>query len=421
MGEFLIPASAEFPLQLVLGLVCSAALGVYALLQPGEGGDDDDNGRRRRHKRETEEERLLRKAREYVEQSEKGDEKRNDKKSKRERDKHSGAEDSRSRKKRHKEGDRKHKRHTKKDSKRRHEKDSVRGGKHEKTISVKKSELYPLGGIKGSPPSEPLDLEKDYFAYHQHLWVYLYREEGIIFGDLSSEDSRNAFQRFAKRYNAGELEKVYYGVLPQEAIDQCQTTRHKWSFNTSETERKSLRFIEEGVRKQTEFSKNDDAPRREIGAEVARMPKLSNDRRSLSAEERVAERVANRRLREHVITVEEELTGGRKDGRERLIEKRKETAARIHGAAKEREDVQMGGVELSDEAIYGGGGDGELNFQDALRRERHRNAQLQQSKKDRVAELKKKEQDRQEAMISMLGLTGVKPGQKITIAPRRDL
>ncbi|MFM7287319.1 MAG: hypothetical protein ACKO02_10920 [Cyanobium sp.] len=44
MGEFLVPASADFPLQLVLGLVCSAALGVYALLQPGEGGDDDDNG-----------------------------------------------------------------------------------------------------------------------------------------------------------------------------------------------------------------------------------------------------------------------------------------------------------------------------------------------------------------------------------------
>jgi hypothetical protein len=277
-----------------------------------------------------------------------------------------------------------------------------------------------LGGIKASPPAEPLDLEKEFFAYHQHLWVYLYREEGIIFGDLTSEDARSAFQRFAKRYNAGELEEAYYGVLPQEAIDQCQTTRHKWSFNTSETERKSLRFIEEGVRKQTEFSKNDDAPRRETDEEVARMPEVSNDRRPLSAEERVVERAANRRLREHVLSVEEELKGGRKDGRERQVEERKETAAKMHCAAKDREEAQMGGVELNDEAIYGRGGDGELNFQDAWCRERHRNAQRQENKHDRVAEVKKKEQDRQDAMIKMLGLTGVKPGQKITIAPRKE-
>jgi len=44
MGEFLVPAAPEFPLQLVLSIVCSAALGVYALLQPGEGSDDDDDG-----------------------------------------------------------------------------------------------------------------------------------------------------------------------------------------------------------------------------------------------------------------------------------------------------------------------------------------------------------------------------------------
>jgi hypothetical protein len=44
MGEFLDPATAEFPLQLVLGIACSVGLAVYALLQPGEGSDDDDHG-----------------------------------------------------------------------------------------------------------------------------------------------------------------------------------------------------------------------------------------------------------------------------------------------------------------------------------------------------------------------------------------
>jgi hypothetical protein len=387
-------------------------------------GRHHDDGRHRKHKRETEEERLLRKAREYVKESEKGDEKRKDKKKRKSSDRRRGTnhsdDDSRSKKKRNKEGDRKEKKHKNRDSKRRHEKESRHKERRENTVHVKKSELYPLGTMKGSPPAEPLDLEKDYFAYHQHLWVYLYREEGIIFGDLSSEDARRAFSRFAKRYNAGELEQSYYGVLPQEAIDQCQTTSHKWSFNTSETERESLRFLEEGVRKQTQFSKNDAAAPSETGEQAVRMTAVSNERRSLSAEERTAERVVNRRLKEHVRTVEEELKGGRKDGRERQIEKRKETAAKIHGAAKDREEARMGGVELNDEAIYGGGGDGELNFQDALSRERHRNAQRQQKNQDRIAELKKKEQDKQDAMIKMLGLTGVKPGQKITIAPRKD-
>ena len=43
MGEFLVPATTAFPLRLLLGIGCTVALGVYALLQPGEGGDDDDN------------------------------------------------------------------------------------------------------------------------------------------------------------------------------------------------------------------------------------------------------------------------------------------------------------------------------------------------------------------------------------------
>ena len=41
------------------------------------------------------------------------------------------------------------------------------------------------------------------------------------------------------------------------------------------------------------------------------------------------------------------MAGGRKDGSERQIEKRKEIAEAMHGAAKDREDARMGGVELN--------------------------------------------------------------------------
>jgi len=413
-------------------------------------GRHDDESRRRRDDREAEEERLLRKAREYVEKHKdeddrdqnkrsknktRHDEHRHSKKSDRKRDRRDSEERSR---KRHRKEDRHHrssddedvdrhhrrsrmddkKKRKKKDSKRKHEKES----RHRKHGSkrVSKSNLYPLGDMKGSPPAELLDVKRDYFAFHQHLWVFLYREEGVVFGDLSSEDAHSAFKRFVKRYNTGELEVAYYDRLPTEAVEECKTTNHKWKFHTSETERKSLQYLQEGVRKQTEYegTKTESVGSQKEAVSSSNVPRLpTNERRPPTQEERLADRAANRRLRDHVRTAEEELSGGRKDGRERQIEKRMERAEAIHGAAKDREDARMGGVELNDEAIYGGG---DADFRNALAHERQRNAQREQKKQGRVAELKKKEQDKQEQMIKMLGLQGIKPGQKIQIAPRKD-
>lgn len=408
---------------------------------------NDDKGRRHRHKErdETEEERLLRKARDYVERH-KDDDDRRERKSNSNKSRHDDPSDSRRGSKRserkrdyrhdsegrsrkkykrdrsdEEESERHERRSRKDDKKKRKKKDSKRRkhDKRHKKLHVRKSDLYPLGEIKGSPPAEPLDVHNDYFAFHQHLWVYLYRDEGIAFGDLTSEEAHSAFKRFVKRYNAGELEAAYYTGLPPQAVDECKTTTHNWSFNTSETERKSLNFLLEGVRKQTEYegSRADIvAPLQKEAPRTAAI-EAPNERKRLTEEERKAERAANRRLRDHVRTAEEELVGGRKDGRERQIEKRKERAEAMHGAAKDREDARVGGVELNDEAIYGSG---DKSFQEALARERQRKAQQQQKKQDRLAELQKKEQEKQEAMIKMLGLTGVKPGQKIKIAPRND-
>jgi len=44
MGEFLDPVVNEFPLWLVSSILCSAAIGLCAILQPGEERDDDDSG-----------------------------------------------------------------------------------------------------------------------------------------------------------------------------------------------------------------------------------------------------------------------------------------------------------------------------------------------------------------------------------------
>ena len=87
----------------------------------------------------------------------------------------------------------------------------------------------------------------------------------------------------------------YYDGLPTEAIEECKTTNHKWSFNTSETERRSLQYLQEGVRKQTEYDipKTESAvPQKEVASgNVAHMPPTNEPKRP-TPQERMAERIA---------------------------------------------------------------------------------------------------------------------------------
>lgn len=79
-----------------------------------------------------------------------------------------------------------------------------------------------------------------------------------------------------------------------------------------------------------------------------------------------------------------------------------------------------------DDAIYGAGVStvvvedvGLAEGEEAVANER----QLRERKEDKAArtsELLAKEAEKQKKMLEMLGLTGVKLGQKITIAPRND-
>lgn len=298
-----------------------------------------------------------------------------------------------------------------------------------------KSTLTPLGSPPGIPPAQPLDAEKDYFAFHQQLWVWLYREEGVAFNDLTSEESREAFARFVEQYNDGQLAAAYYDDkgLPSEAIDECKTTRHKWSFQTSETERRGLQMLQDGVRKLTEYSAEDEKQQGKSSrsaSTVAAGPSVpernqhqdaeeavNRRRRQWTDEERAVHRRANKRLVEDVRITEEEFTGGKADyGRERQLEKKREVATKIHGAARDREDP---GVTISDDALYGDGGHG-ASFQSALAREKKRKAQRMETKQARIQELQQKEQNKQQEMLKKLGLSGLQPGQKIKIAPREE-
>lgn len=318
-----------------------------------------------------------------------------------------------------------------KDKKKRVKKEESREGEDRKTqLIVDKSKLFPLGDPLGHPPDTLLDSGADYFSFHKHLWLYLYRDCSIAFNDLSSEEARSVFSDFVKRYNAGELEIGYYAEnLPVAALEECKTTRHSWGLKISDQEDKSLQVLHEGVHKQTEYLAQPRTAEQNVSSSgnnltsstTNRLPPgarpsgalKDDERRKTTPEDRHMERLVNRRLREHVKTADEELTGGRKEGRERVFEKRKELSAKIHGASRDAE-----AVELNDDALYGGDG---AEFQRALASSKQRAADQVSRKHARATELQQKEHEKQKAMLEMLGLSDkIQAGQKIQIQPRND-
>ena len=321
--------------------------------------------------------------------------------------------------------------------KKHHKDKSKRSGtkKAHRNSSKNIKNLIPLGPIRGQPPTQLLEADADYFQYHQQLWVYLYRNEGLLFNDLpSTQAARDAFERFVQQYNAGQLEQAYYDDNDRDsfakALEECKTTQHAWSFQTTEQEKSSLVVLQEGVRKQTEFRGEQRQQQQDLSPGVPAAAAASKQKGEGNvqlqrqrppsptnrAETRHHDRVANRRLKEHIRAAEEEFTGGRKEGRERQIEKRKELSEKIHGSSRDRGDAAAV-VELNDQALYGGD---EMGFQDALQREKARKARREEQRRNRLAELEQKDKEKQAEMLKKLGLTGIKPGQKITIAPRKD-
>ena len=403
----------------------------------------DDDSRDRKRKRDKRD-RHHRSSRRHDDDHSEGDSKRRsnshrrDKKRKRSRRDDYSDDDSKDR--RH----RKEKRHDKKDKKKKDKesrsskrkdnkssKDEVASSRGPKINPPDKSKLYPMSAVLGSRPDTQIDPVKDYFTYHEHFWVYLYRNEGIAFNDLTSEQSRKAFERFASSYNAGNLEGEFYtSKLPAPVLEECKTTKHSWGFNTNMTdaEKKGLQTLQQNITKQTEYNNKAELPKSSAKsgycqpATTAMKPATGQDTdnnagpTSKTPAERLDERRANKRLRDHVRNVNEELDGGPKDFRERQLAKKREKADKIHGAARDKGEEA---TEISDRDLYGGA-DNTEGFQAALAREKARKERRTQARESRITELQQKEKDKQENMLKMLGLQNVKPGQKITIAPRKE-
>ncbi|KAL3823010.1 hypothetical protein ACHAXA_008150 [Cyclostephanos tholiformis] len=333
------------------------------------------------------------------------------------------------------------------------------GSFRDKSSPVDSSKLVSMGSIINVAPSEPLDAETDYFSHNPHLRLYLYRKYGIYFEDLNSTEAHAAFDEFVISYNAGEVEEAYYtprgSLLPQDALDQCSRTKHVWKFRTNRLEEQSLEMVSAGVKKQTEYndsaaatanattgstctvistSRNGD---READDDSRPRPPPSRGTTFATADIAVGKGRSDRRHRERIELANEEIHGISSSrpgpGWERDRERKREISEKLHGAARDREGDAWGGVELDDDAIYGSagvdggggrrwgwGGGGETSYEEAVAIERRRRERHEADKAARTSELMNKEAEKQKRMLEMLGLSGVKPGEKITIPPRND-
>jgi hypothetical protein len=308
---------------------------------------------------------------------------------------------------------------------------SKRKDKHIKTsLKPDKSKLFPMGEPLGTKPDSIINADQDYFNYHQEFWVYLYREEGKCFNDIDNKDSHAAFARFCELYNSGKLEEPYYKrKFPHEVIEESKTTKHSWAFKTTHGERKGLDDLQKGVRKQTEYSSSTNTNTNTninsntnnsidsgsgINAKNQKAKAIPSVQHRPTVEERLEDRRANRRLKETVRLTHEELTGGSKDIRERQLEKKRDNAARIHGAHREKEEGG-GGLELSDGVLYG-----DVKEQNSFSRERRNKERREEHRKNRIDELQSKEEDRKNNMLKLLGLDNLQGQGRLKIAPRKD-
>lgn len=320
----------------------------------------------------------------------------------------------------------------------------------DKATSIDTTKLVPMGEISHEVPMKLLDTDIDYFAYNSHLRIFLYRKYGIYFEDLTSDESHAAFKEFVTSYNNGNLELDYYSnnssgasSLPQEASHQCSRTKYKWKFRTNTLEEQSLEMVRAGVKKQTEYSENGITVTTDAGQnagfvipdrrDFTRNVDGDNDEHKTlckSSTEIAAQRLSDKRHRERIALANEEIHGIQikpDHGWERAREKKQHMSEKLHGASRERDGDA--GIELDDDAIYDAGGfdgggrergrtrGGEISYEEAVANERQRRERREADKAARTSELLAKEAEKQKKMLEMLG---VKPGQKIIIAPRND-
>ena len=153
-------------------------------------------------------------------------------------------------------------------------------------------------------------------------------------------------------------------MLPQDALDQCSWTKHKWKFRTNRLEEQSLEMVRVGVKKQTEYDDKEAAARGEIcaaippsqgdiGADAHPRPHPPPPTRG-TATDIAARRQSDRRHGERIELANDKIHCISRPDRGWVRDR--EISEKLHGAARDREGNAWGWTELDDDAIYGAAG-----------------------------------------------------------------
>ncbi|EQC36427.1 hypothetical protein SDRG_05884 [Saprolegnia diclina VS20] len=252
----------------------------------------------------------------------------------------------------------------------------------------------------------------DYFEKAREFRVWLKTDKKLYFEDLTSDDALQYFEKFVRRWNDGKLDAMYYSSIPQHVLESIHRTKHKWGFvkNLNESERLHLASTKDTV----DITTNKGASSTARPSKTTSPPRSSKKHESDSDDpddRRKRDKYERKRYHKHKESVMEELAP-KATGRDANIEKKREKAATLHGAARAKEDAKDG-LDLSDDFLMGGSDD----YQARIQRRKAAQDKRQDEKQQRVTAAQEAEAARMQKFLQDMG---IQPGQdRITIAPRQ--
>ena len=218
---------------------------------------------------------------------------------------------------------------------------------------------------------------------------------------------------------------MYYEGIPDSVRGTAIHTQFHWGFvdKLGDADRLQLESARDSVNVDTRTEKQSKtlSSRSHAEADATTAPSRpsvpprprSPGRDTLEREAKADERRHVRKRERETYSVMLDEVAPKETGREALIDKRREKAARIHGATSSREHA-MDGLDMPESQILGDESD---SFQAALQRQRQRAEAREAQRQQHALELQQKQREKEQAFFQQLGIDPT-AGKKITIAPR---
>ena len=257
----------------------------------------------------------------------------------------------------------------------------------------------------------------DYFLKSTEFRVWLKEHKGKFFDDQTTKENKKHFVKFCRAWNEKKLEQKYYDGIHKSGQDTTVgRTKHTWAFAKNLDGNTKMEL--DSMRDNIEYLTNKDAPVE--GMKMRTKPPPSSGVRNHPLDDdpdrarinQLQSKAPWKAYNRHDREVMDELAP-KATGREALIEKRKEVGAKIHGAAKAREEDRDGLGGYSEDRLMGTAGND--SFKAAVARRDAFHKRKNDERADRVAEIQQKEDARMKAFMASMGIT---PGQKIVMRER---